>query len=88
MTRNQKIAITIMKMLKEGMNVSVQYYVSNDRIEFWYDYDEIKCEVKYIIIHKGMDDTMAHEKFDEIKSIIKKQKDQLRVEERKEHKEK
>lgn len=70
MTRNQKMAIEILKMLDSGICAEVGYYTGDDSVVFAWGHENKK--IKTIDIKK--DDAMAYAKFDEIKSIIEEMK--------------
>ena len=72
MTRNQKMAIEILRMLDSGTRVEVGYYTGDDSLVFAWSYENKK--LKIIDIFSFMDNAEAQRRFDEIKSIIEEMK--------------
>lgn len=69
MTRNQKMAIEILKMLDSGICAEVGYHTSDDSVVF--------CNYKkgkIIDIFSFMDNAEAQRRFDVIKSTIEEMK--------------
>ena len=69
MTRNQKMAIEILKMLDSKSSTEVGYYTGDDSVVFC-NYKKPKI----IDISSSTDDVEAQRLFDEIKSIIEELK--------------
>lgn len=72
MTRNQKMAVEILKMLDSKICAEVGYYTDDDSVVFAWNHENKK--IKTIDIAIKMDDVTAYAKFDEIKSVIEELK--------------
>ena len=71
MTRNQKMAIEILRMLDSGTRVEVGY-TGDDSLVFAWSYENKK--LKIIDIFSFMDNAEAQRRFDVIKSTIEEMK--------------